>query len=85
MSERPVDWRDNLRTFRMAAWLGWQVESNWADPLLFAVYSLLKPVAAAMILVVIYRIVGGETAEALFPGMYVGNALFMYVGASCSA
>lgn len=81
MSERPVDWRDNLRTFRMAAWLGWQVESNWADPLLFAVYSLLKPVAAAMILVVIYRIVGGETAEALFPGMYVGNALFMYVGA----
>src|SRR5690606_39374281 len=30
---------------------------------------------------VIYRIVGSETADALFPGMYVGNALFMYVGA----
>lgn len=76
-----ISWREKLQTFRFAAWLGWQVESNWADPLLFAVYSLLKPLAAALILVVIYRIVGSETATALFPGMYVGNALFMYVGA----
>ena len=77
----PITWRDKLQTFRTAAWLGWQAESNWTDPLLFAVYSLVKPLAAAMILVVIYRIVGSETADALFPGMYVGNALFMYVGA----
>jgi ABC-2 type transport system permease protein len=27
-----------LRSFRLAAWLGWQIESNWADPFLFAVY-----------------------------------------------
>lgn len=65
----------------MSAWLGWQSESNWADPWLFIVYSLVKPIAAAMILVVIYRIVGSATADALFPGMYVGNAFFMYVGA----
>ena len=57
-----ISWREKLQTFRFAAWLGWQVESNWADPLLFAVYSLLKPLAAALILVVIYRIVGSETA-----------------------
>lgn len=76
-----VTWRERWQTFRLSAWLGWQVESNWADPLLFAVYSLVKPIAAALILVVIYRIVGNETAAALFPGMFVGNALFMYVGA----
>lgn len=76
-----VSWRERWQTFRLSAWLGWQVESNWADPLLFAVYSLFKPIAAALILVVIYRIVGNETADALFPGMYVGNAVFMYVGA----
>src|SRR5690606_118809 len=57
----PITWRDKLQTFRTAAWLGWQAESNWTDPLLFAVYSLVKPLAAAMILVVIYRIVGSET------------------------
>lgn len=72
---------DKWRTFRTAGWLGWQIESNWTDPTLFAVYSLLRPIASALILVVMYRIVGSETAAALFPGMYVGNALFMYVGA----
>ncbi len=33
------------RSFRTAAWLGWQIESNWADPFLFAVYSIVKPLA----------------------------------------
>lgn len=76
-----VGWRDRWQTFRFSAWLGWQVESNWADPLLFTVYTLAKPIAAAMILVVMYRIIGNEAADALFPGMYIGNAVFMYVGA----
>jgi ABC-2 type transport system permease protein len=31
-----------LRSFRLSTWLGWQIESNWADPFLFAVYSLVK-------------------------------------------
>ncbi len=76
-----VSWRERWQTFRMSAWLGWQVESNWADPLLFAIYSMAKPIAGALILVIMYRVVGGESAQALFPGMYIGNALFMYVGA----
>lgn len=81
-SGRPgVTWRDRWQTLRTAAWLGWQVESNWTDPLLFAVYSIVKPIAAALILVVMYRIVGSDTAAELFPGMYVGNAFYMYVGA----
>lgn len=74
-------WRDKWRTFRMAAWMGWQVESNWTDPALFALYSVVRPLASALILVVMYRIVGGARADALFPGMYVGNAFFMYVAA----
>ena len=32
---------DALRTFVVATWLGWQIESNWADPFLFAVYSIV--------------------------------------------
>ena len=35
---------------RTSAWLGWQIESNWADPFLFIVYSLLRPIATALIL-----------------------------------
>jgi ABC-2 type transport system permease protein len=44
---------------RTAAWLGWQVESNWADPFIFAVYAVLRPLATALILAGMYWAVGG--------------------------
>jgi ABC-2 type transport system permease protein len=70
------------RSFRTAAWLGWQIESNWADPFLFAVYSVVKPLATAGILVVMYGIVtGGRFESPAFAYMYLGNAFYMYVGA----
>jgi len=69
------------RSFRIAAWLGWQIESNWTDPFLFAVYSIIKPLAGAAILVVMYSIItGGNFEDPLFPYMYLGNAFYMYVG-----
>ncbi|MDO9129565.1 MAG: hypothetical protein Q7U34_06835, partial [Anaerolineales bacterium] len=42
---------ESWRSFRIATWLGWQIESNWTDPFLFAVYSIVKPLAGASILV----------------------------------
>jgi len=70
-----------LRTFRISAWLGWQIESNWADPFLFAVYSLVKPLAGAAILVVMYSIITkGDYDSPIFPYIYLGNAFYIYVG-----
>jgi ABC-2 type transport system permease protein len=70
------------RSFRMAAWLGWQIESNWADPFVFAVYSLVKPLAGALILVFMYAVIAKDgLSSPLFPGVFVGNALFIYVPA----
>jgi ABC-2 type transport system permease protein len=69
------------RTFRLSSWLGWQIESNWADPFLFAIYSLIKPLASVMILVVMYSIItDGDYASPMFTYIYVGNAFFIYVG-----
>ena len=66
----------------MATWLGWQIESNWADPFLFAVYSIIKPLAGAAILVVMYGIITeGNFENPLFPYIYLGNAFYIYVGA----
>lgn len=71
---------NDLRTIKNAAWLGWQMEANWADPFLFATYSIVKPISATLILVVMYMFVtGGNTSGAYFSYMYVGNALYMYV------
>ena len=70
------------RSFNMATWLGWQVESNWTDPFLFAIYVIIKPLAGAAILVVMYSIItGGDYESPLFPYIYLGNAFYIYVGA----
>jgi ABC-2 type transport system permease protein len=66
--------------FRTAAWLGFQIETNWADPFTFIVYSLLRPLAVALILAVMYRAVAGvATGAAAFLGFYVANAFHEYV------
>jgi ABC-2 type transport system permease protein len=72
----------NARSFRTAAWLGWKIESNWTDPFLFAVYSIIKPLSGAAILVVMYSVItNGNFTDPLFPYIYLGNAFYMYVGA----
>ena len=62
------------RGFRVATWLGWQIESNWTDPFLFFIYSMLKPIASVMILVVMYLVVSrSETQAPLFAYIYLGK------------
>jgi ABC-2 type transport system permease protein len=74
--------RSIWRSFRTAGWLGWQIESNWTDPFLFAIYSIVKPLAGAAILVVMYTIITrGNFASPIFPYIYLGNAFYIYVGA----
>lgn len=69
-----------LRSFILAAWLGWQIESNWASPFLFAIYSIARPVASVLILVVMYSVItDGATKEPIFAYIYMGNALYILV------
>jgi len=70
---------DAWRSFHTAIRLGWAIEANWSDPFLFAVYTLLKPLAAAGILVVMFQIItGGQGAEFL-QFLVVGAALWNVV------
>jgi ABC-2 type transport system permease protein len=69
------------RSFRLATWLGWQIESNWTDPFLFAIYSIIKPLAGAAILVVMYSVITrADFASPIFSYIYLGNAFYIYVG-----
>jgi ABC-2 type transport system permease protein len=71
---------ESWRSFRIAAWLGWQITSNWTDPFLFAIYSIIRPVARAAILVVMYGVITqGNFTDPLFPFIYLGNAFYTYV------
>jgi ABC-2 type transport system permease protein len=70
------------RAFLPAAWLGWQIESNWTDPLSFIAFSIIKPVASVLILVFMYRAVSSTGTEApIYAYIFLGNAFYIYVGA----
>ncbi len=80
MAVSAASFRTSFARARTAAWLGWQVEGNWADPVLFAIYVLARPLATAFILVAMYRSVSGHGADAaVFTGFYVANAFHAYV------
>ena len=72
--------KNDLRTIKLAGWLGWAIESNWADPFIFAIYSIIRPIASSLILVFMYMVVSrGKTSTELFAYIFTGNAFFMYV------
>ncbi len=71
--------RENLRTFRIASWLGWQVEGNWADPIVFFIFAVLRPVASALIIMVMYQVIAGGLREGFFSYLYISNAFFVLV------
>lgn len=72
--------RDVWGSFRTAATLGWQMEANWTDPLLFFTYSVAKPVSAALILVVMLDIISGGATQPAYRGfVVVGTALWSFV------
>ena len=43
-----------FRTLGWSTWLGWQIESNWADLRLFILYLVVKPVCGSLMLVCMF-------------------------------
>jgi ABC-2 type transport system permease protein len=77
-----MNFTEYFRSFKTATWLGWQIESNWTRPFLFAIYSIIKPLAGAAILVIMYSVITqGNFNTPIFPYLYYGNAFYQYVAA----
>jgi ABC-2 type transport system permease protein len=71
---------DALRGYLTAARIGWKTESNWTDPLLFTIYSVAKPIASVLILLVMLQVVSGGAARPEFRSfVVVGSALWSFV------
>ncbi len=73
--------RAGWRAFRAAVRLGWEVSSNWTEPILFVIYSVLRPVSMALILVVMYHVItGGRPDTARFLAfLVIGTAFWGFV------
>jgi ABC-2 type transport system permease protein len=67
------------RGYATAVRLGWAIEANWTDPLLFFTYSVAKPIAAALILVVMLEIISGGGAPEYRGYLVTGTALWSFV------
>jgi len=73
---------DFLKSARESFWVGWKVESNWADPVLFATYRIVQPLASLLIVAFIV-IIGASTGTGLqrdyLARLIVSTAFFVYV------
>src|ERR1700736_781115 len=73
MSETIAQWRG----FKAATRLGWEISSNWTQPLIFVIYSVVRPLSAAFILVVMYRVIsGGAPGTATYLAFLVSGVAF---------
>ncbi len=72
-------WTDVRRSFLTAVRLGWQMEANWTDPILFFIYSVAKPLASALILVVMLDVISGGARPDYRAFVVVGSALWSFV------
>ena len=70
---------DIRRSFGVAARLGWQMEANWTDPALFFIYSVAKPLAAVLILIVMLDVISGGARPDYRAFVVVGSALWAFV------
>ncbi len=67
------------RVVRVGYWLGWQIESNWTDPLLFFIYSIARPLGGVLILVFMYYVVARAGGVAMLGFFVVGTACWPFV------
>jgi ABC-2 type transport system permease protein len=72
-------WVDIRRSFITATRLGWKMEANWTDPLLFFIYSVAKPLASVLILVVMLDVISGGAKPEYRAFVVVGSALWSFV------
>ena len=70
-----------LTGYAAAVRLGWAVTSNWTRPILFIVYSVLRPVSVALILAVMYTVITGNTAATrpYLAFLSIGTAFWSFI------
>jgi ABC-2 type transport system permease protein len=73
--------RRQLLGYSAAVRLGWKVSSNWTRPLLFIVYSVLRPVSMALILAVMYTVITGNAAATrpYLAFLIIGTAFWSFI------
>jgi ABC-2 type transport system permease protein len=67
---------DTVRSLRTSLLLGWRIESNWTDPTLFFIYTVARPIASLLLLVVMIEVIGGSASADARTYVVLGSALW---------
>jgi len=60
--------------------LGWDQEGNWAPPLLYLLVALIAPISGVLMLVFMYLVVMGGSADRGFLAFLIaGSAMFLFI------
>ena len=76
---------DFVKSARESFRVGWKIESNWTDPVLFATYQIIRPLASLLIVafIVIIGAAVGAAGSAFYneylAWLIVGTAFYAYV------
>ncbi len=69
-----------LQAIRANLRLGWDMEGNWAPPLVYLFVSLATPAASVLMLVFMYLVILGDSGDKLFLAfLMTGSAVFIFV------
>ena len=68
---------DFVKSARESFWVGWKIESNWTDPVLFATYQIIRPLAS--LLIVGFIVILGAASSQYLAWVIVGSAFYAYV------
>ena len=75
---------DLVRSVRESFRVGWKIESNWTDPLLFATYRIVQPLASllivAFIVIIGASLPGSGLQRDYLARLIVSTAFFVYAG-----
>lgn len=70
---------NKLRSLYYSFWLGWQIDSNWTDPFVFIVFTIIKPLATAFTFFLMYYIIIGNFLSPFFGYIFVGSTFNAYL------
>jgi ABC-2 type transport system permease protein len=76
---------DFVKSARESFRVGWKIESNWTDPVLFATYQIIRPLASLLIVsfIVIIGASVGAAGQAFYnqylAWLIIGTAFYAYV------
>ena len=68
---------DFVKSARESFRVGWKIESNWTDPVLFATYQIIRPLAS--LLIVGFIVILGAASSQYLAWVIVGSAFYAYV------